>query len=483
MNYELFNRIQFCFNQLDMNKEQIGRELNLSPTTVRKWLRIETYGQRTYSKRSSKLDAYKERIDELLKVCPDYSGQQILQLLKSEGFNGARSILHDYLQKIRPKARKAFLTLNFPPGESAQVDWGVAGYIKIGRKRRKVSYFVMVLCYSRMMFVKFALSEAQESWNECHREAFEYFGGVPKKVIVDNCKTAVISHKAGEPVVFNNRYIDLANHYGFEIVACNVRQPQEKGRVENGVGYVRKNFINGRKLEQFDLLNLEAREWLDNVSNIRVHGTTNRKPVEMHKEETLQKLPIHPYDCSRRVSVKINKMYRVRFDSNTYSVPAEYVYEDGIIEASVSKVRIWAKNRVIAEHQRCFDRGIDISNQQHDNNALIQHRKRAEEQKMIAWLLKLTHKSEEFCQKLNSRSLRPILEYRKLFALGQIYKQSEIAQGIEDALKFNACSAAYVQNILEQKELDTIGPLHVPHKTDLLKITLNSPNINIYEGR
>jgi len=482
MNYELFNRLKFCFKELNMNKEQIARELNLSSTTVRKWLKLEKYPQRSYGQRGSKIDPFKERVDELLKICPDYSGQQVLRMIKSEGFKGSRSLLNDYLQKIRPKAKKAFLTLNFPPGNSAQVDWGLAGYLKIGNKRRKVSYFVMVLCYSRMMFVKFTLSEAQEAWSECHKEAFEYFGGVSKKVVVDNCKTAVISHKSGESVVFNNRYLDLANHYGFEIVACNVRQPQEKGRVENGVGYVRKNFLNGRKLAPFDLLNIEVREWLDYVANLRIHGTTNRKPFEMHKEENLHKLPIHPYDCTRKVSVKINKMYRVRFDSNTYSVPAEYIYEDATIEASLNKIRIWAKNRVIAEHQRCFERGVDISDQQHDK-ILIQHRKRAEEQKMIAWLLKLTYKAEEFCQKLNSRSLRPVLEYRKLFALGQIYNEREISQAIEDALKFNACSAAYVQNILEQKELNTVGPLHVPHKTDLLKITLNSPNINIYEGR
>lgn len=482
MNYELYHRIHFCFNQLNMNKNQIARELKMSPTTVRKWLKIENYGQRNYAQRSSKVDPFKSRIEQLLKQCPEYSAMQIYGLIKTEGFEGGRSIVTTYVATIRPKEKKAFLTLHFDPGEAAQVDWGVAGYIEIDGRKRKVSYFVMILCYSRMMFVKFCLTEAQEAWSECHREAFEYLGGVPKKVMVDNCKTAVISHKAGEAVIFNNAYIDLANHYGFKIVACNVRQPQEKGRVENGVGYVRKSFINGRNLVPFELLNLEVETWLNEVANVRLHGTTKQKPTELWKNENLQKLPIHPYECVVRTPVKINKMYRVRFDTNTYSVPAEYVYEDAILEVSTTLIRVWAKNRLIAEHQRCFARNKDLNDPQHDS-ALIQNRKRAEEKKMVAWLFRVTHEAEVFYQKMTARTLNTIAELRQLYALGQIYSQDQLAHAIEDALTFDACNAAYVRNILEQKKLNQVGPLHVPHKRDALDLTLDTPNINIYEER
>ena len=482
MNYDLFNKIHFCFNQLKMNKDQIARELEISPTTVRKWLGVEHYGQRSYKKRLSILDPFKDRIDQLIQLNSKYSARQIHRLIQSEGFKGGRDTVTRYVATIRPKNRKAFLTLIFDPGEAAQVDWGVAGYIDIEGKKRKVSYFVMVLCHSRMMFVKFCLTEAQEAWSECHREAFEYFGGIPEKVMVDNCKTAVISHKAGQTVIFNNAYVDLANHYDFKIVACNVRQPQEKGRVENGVGYVRKSFINGRKLEPFELLNLEVRSWLDDVANIRIHGTTDQKPQDLLASENLKKLPIHPYDCTVKLTAKINKMYRIRYDTNTYSVPAEYVYEDAIVEVSCTAIRIWAKDRMIAEHPRCFARHKDINNPQHDQ-ALIKNRHRAEEQKMMAWLLRLSHKAEAFYNKMSARSLKPIPELRQLYALGQCYTHDEIAQAVEDALGFDACNAAYVRNILEQKELNQVGPLHVPHKNDALKITLDRPNINIYEGR
>jgi transposase len=482
MDYETFHRLHFCSKNLGMNKEQIARSLQISSTTVHKWLKMERFSGRKYARRESKLDPFKMRIDELLKVCPTYKTGQIFHLLKSEGFTGGKTIVKDYLADIRPKLKKAFLTLNFPPGESAQVDWGVAGYMKIGDKQRKVSYFVMVLCHSRMMFVKFCLTEAQEAWNECHREAFEYFGGVPSKVMVDNCKTAVISHKSGENVIFNNSYIDLSVYYGFKIVACNVRQPQEKGRVENAVGYVRSSFLNGRKIEPFELLNIESRQWLDQVANVRIHGTTKRSPKELLASENLQKLPINPYDCTHKLAVKINKMYRVHYDSNTYSVPAEYVFEDAIVEVSTNKICISAKNRIIAEHLRCYDRQVDIVDVQHDR-MLIEQRKRAEEQKMLDWLLKLSHQSEAFYGILSSRSLSPIQELRQLYALGQLYERTDIAQAIEDALQLQVCNAAYVRNILEQKERQQMGPLHISHKTDALKISLESPNLNIYEGR
>ena len=163
----------------------------------------------------------------MLRRYSGYTAQQVFQEIKTQGYPGGYSLVKEYLRKVRPKAREAYLTLHFKPGESAQVDWGVAGYILIDGKKRKVSFFVMIMSHSRAIFVYFTLSEAQEFWLECHQRSFEYFGGIPTEVMVDNCKTAVISHR-DKDVVYNKHYIDFANHYGFKIVACRVRQPQEK---------------------------------------------------------------------------------------------------------------------------------------------------------------------------------------------------------------------------------------------------------------
>lgn len=484
INYEQYHEIHFCFHKLNMSKEQIGKSLNLSATTVREWLERDRYTKPAKRKSRSKLDPFKEHIKELLVQCPDYSGAQIRQMITKEGYEGSRTILNDYLQLIRPKARKAYLSLNFPAGESAQVDWGVAGYIDIDGRRRKVSYFVMVLCYSRMMYVQFTLGEAQEFWLDCHKNSFEYFGGVPLKVMVDNCKTAVINHRPGEAVEFNNHYVDFARHYGFRIIACNVRQPQEKGRVENGVGYVRKNFIVGRKLKPFELLNIEVKTWLDDVANKRIHGTTGKSPATLLPEDKLQKLPLQPYRCSVRKAVKINKLFRVRHDANTYSVPAEYAFESATIEAFTDRYIIWCKERIIAEHARYFGSRKDIENPLHCSS-LIENRKRASEQKIMQWLLRLSPKAEEFYKELEKRSLNKINELRKIAALVTSYSEQEIALALDDAVKFQACNAEYIRNIIDQKRqaLPEAGPLHISHKSDQLYLQLPPPNLNIYEGK
>ena len=126
-----------------------------------------------------------------------------------------------------------------------------------------------------------------EHFLSCHQHAFEYFDGVVRQVWVDNCKVAVLSRAEGS-VVFNPRYLDFANHYGFQIRPCGVGQPQEKGRVENGVGYVKKNFLNGLELSDFKSINAAARYWLDNVANVRVHGQTQKTPQELFAQEQLK---------------------------------------------------------------------------------------------------------------------------------------------------------------------------------------------------
>ena len=485
ISYEQFYEIHFCAKQLSMSPEQIGAKLSLSPTTVRNWLKRGSFSKSSpRQERKSKLDPFKEKISELLRQCPDFSGAQILHLIQKEGFTGGKTILNDYLANIRPVRRKAYLSLYFPAGDSAQVDWGVAGYIEIDGRRRKVSYFVMVLCYSRMMYVQFTLGESQEFWLECHKNAFEYFGGVPHKVMVDNCKTAILQHLPGRDIEYNPHYVDFAGHYGFRIIACNVRQPQEKGRVENGVGFVRKSFLKGRRLEPFELLNIEIRDWLDNTASQRIHGTTSRKPVDMLAEETLQPLPLESYTCSQKIHCKVNKLFRVRYAGNTYSVPAEYAFEQAVVEVFTDKLLVWSKGRVIAEHQRYFGSKKDIENPAHAAR-LIEQRKRAEEQKLFNWLLRLSHRAEEFLQELKKRAVSPINDIRKISALTQVYSEQEISQALEDSLQFQACSAEYIRNILEQKQrlLPEPGPLHISHKTDLLQIETSIPDFTVYEEK
>src|SRR6185369_10778875 len=153
----------------------------------------------------------------------------------------------------------AFLTLAFAPGECAQVDWGEWGSLKVGSCRRRLSFFVIVLCYSRKLYVEFTVSQTMEHFLACHQRALDFFGGTPHKIMVDNLKSAVLRRLLGQAPVFNARYLEFAAHYGFQIRACGVAKGNEKGRVENAVGYVKKNLLNGLDIPGLSALNLAAR--------------------------------------------------------------------------------------------------------------------------------------------------------------------------------------------------------------------------------
>ena len=284
IDYELYSKINHLRQNEGLTARQIARELSLDVRTILKWLAETRFKPRQGTPRTSKLDPFKQDIVRMLEAHP-YSAVQIFQSIREQGFTGRYSIVKDYVRKVRPPKTRAFLTLSFAPGECAQVDWGVHGSVNVGGTRRRLSFFVMVLCYSRLMYVEFTVSQTMEHFLGCHQNAFEYFGRVPKKIMVDNLKSAVLKRIVGKAPVFNPKYLDFANHYGFSIAACNVGKGNEKGRVENGVGYVKKNLLAGLEIPDFTAIHPAARHWLDSVANVRTHGETRQPPIARFEDE------------------------------------------------------------------------------------------------------------------------------------------------------------------------------------------------------
>lgn len=151
-------------------------------------------------RRGSQLDPFKAYIVRLLETHP-YSAQQIFQRLREQGFEGGFTLVKDYVRRVRPPRHEAFLKLSFAPGEAAQVDWGEYGSIQVGSTRRRLSFFVMVLCYSRLMYVEFTVSQTMEHFLACHQHAFAAFQGCPARLMIDNLKSAVLSRVVGEAPV------------------------------------------------------------------------------------------------------------------------------------------------------------------------------------------------------------------------------------------------------------------------------------------
>jgi len=483
IDYERYCQIKDYHDNRHLTVAQIARELHLDKRTVERWVAAEKFQPRKAAPRASKLDAYKKQIVRWLESHP-YTAAQIFLRLREAGYTGGITIVKDYVHQIRPPRTPAFLTLSFAPGECAQVDWGQFGTISVGNTRRRLSFFVMVLCYSRLLYVEFTVSETMEHFLACHANAFEFFGGVPERIMVDNLRSAVLRHALGQAPVFNPRYKDFADHFGFEIRACGVGQAHEKGRVENAVGYVKKNFLAGLELSDFALVNPAARQWLDTAANVRTHGSTKRQPAEMFKAETLRPRPPQPYDVGTLRSARANCQFRVTVDTNAYSVPAEYAGAALTLKLYPDHLCLYHQDRLIARHVRCYDRRRDFEHPDHPK-ALLAQRRRARDQKLLQRLLSLTPRAEGFYRGLAERRLNILHHVRQIVALSEIYGADKTARAIEDALEFQAFSGEYIANLLEQRQriLPQPGALHLTRRQDLLDLELPEPNLWLYETR
>jgi transposase len=483
ISYEIFCQIRQMFDQKHFSAAQIAAELELDLKTAEKWVNRPTYQRRRPVKRPSKLDPFKGQIIALLERHA-YTAQQVLQEIQTQGYSGAYSILKDFVRLVRPVRKPAYLTLEFAPGECAQADWGSFGSVSVGSTRRRLSFFAMVLCYSRLLYVEFTLGQGMEQFLSCQQNAFTFFGGVPEKVMIDNLKTGVLSHPLGEQAKFHPRYLDFAGHYGFHPVACTVRKANEKGRVENGVGYIKKNFLSGRPITSFAPLNPDARQWLRTVANVRIHGETRRKPLDLFEEEKvrLKALPALPYDAAVLQPVTARNRCRIMFDGNRYSIPHLYASQKLTLKVYPERLCIYHHETLIATHPRSYDRRQDIHNPDHTTELLAQ-RLKARQQTLLLAFLNLTPDAQTYCRKLEEKRLNAPHHIQKIVALSEIYGVDQVARALADALTFEAYGCEYIANILEQRQRTPVTPsaLHLTRRQDLLELEIPPADLTPYD--
>ena len=483
IDYETYVRIRNYFTQDGLNYSQIADELNLDHRTVAKWANEKRYLPRRSAKRPSKLDPFKNDIVRMLEKHP-YSARQIYQRIQQNGFDGGITIVTDYVRKIRPPKTKPYLKLVFAPGECAQVDWGSYGNVRVGSTSRRLSFFVMVLCHSRMMYVEFTVSQTMEHFLGCHQNAFHFFGSLPRKIMVDNLKSAVLKRTLGKDPVFNPRYMDFARHYGFKIVPCNVGKGNEKGIVENAVGYVKKNLLNGLDISDFKIMKPLVQNWLDTVANVRQHSETGRRPVDMFAEEkqSLQPLPIEPYDVGVVKQARASRQFRVTIDTNRYSVPAQLAGVGLTVKLYPDRLCFYHENKLVARHVRSYDRRQDYEHPDHPK-VLLAQRRRARDQKIFMRFLSLSGKAQEYYRQMENRRMNPVHHIRQIVALSEIYPSEQVTRAIEDAFHFKAFSCDYIANLLERRsrQVKEPGALHLTRQSDLLDLAISEPDLSIYD--
>jgi transposase len=486
MDTELWLEIRRLFHRERVARKAIARRLGVDVKTVRRALRAkEPPGTAARGKRPSILDPYKGRIRALLEEHPDLSAVRILEEIRKEGYPGQITVVRLYVATLREKTRQAYLKLTFAPGDAAQVDWGHCGTIEEAGHVRRLSVFAMVLCHSRMLSVTFTLSQSLDELLRGHQEAFRAFSGCPSRVIYDNMRTVVLS-RAEDRIRFHPRFLDFAAHYLFKPVLCRPGQPQEKGRIERAISYIKRNFLAGRSFAGLRDLNAQAKRWLDEVANVRLHGSTRKRPVDLFEEEKslLAALPARPYDTRILRPVLVSPDARVAFETNTYTVPPDVVGKRLVLRASGGEVRVYQGDREVARHVRCFGRHEDIVDPGHVR-AVLTRKTRATASALLARFLSLGASAKAYVEGMVERQLKLAVHVKRLVGLLDLYGKHEMTQALECALGYGAFGAHYVQHLLiEARRRDDRPPpvpLLFPDKPEIEQLSLPEPDLGRYD--
>jgi transposase len=408
------------------------------------------------------LGPYKERIKELLaenKRLPRkqrYTGRKIYQTIQKEGYTGSESTVRGYIARLRQtkKRQKVYLPLEFDPGTDGQVDWG-EGVAIIAGKRVKVQLFYMRLCYSRKLFMMAFPNQKQEAFFEGHVQAFHHFGGIPHRISYDNLKVAVLRILEGRNRQEQEAFTVFRSHYLFESHFCTPGLGNEKGRVEEGVGFGRRNFmVPLPDVATFEELNehLLAQCLADDERRVDRQLVTIGEAWEMERPHLLP-LPARDFDCCVTRPATLNPYCQVVLETNRYSVPADRAYRNLVLKAYPFRVDILHLDEVLASHPRCYDREQDIFDPLHYLPLLEQRPGAFEHAKPIRrWRKEWPPVYERFLGRLQEQSLngQGIREFVRVLKLHRDHPAEVVEQAVKQALEYGCIRADGVELCLRQ---------------------------------
>jgi len=344
--------------------KQIARMTGRSRNTIRKVVKQKVLRQTPAARRASKLDQYKDYVKERFESC-GLSAVRLVEEIRGMGYEGSVIVLRRYLRSLRPRLdRAAKLTVRYetPPGKQAQADWAYCGrFPDAGGKLISIYAFVIVLGFSRMLFVRFTTSMKLAELIRCHLEAFAFFGGWPEQILYDNMKQVRLGREEWNPL-----FLDFANHYGLVPKTCRIRRPRTKGKVERMVDYVKDGFLNGRSFDGLDDLNTQGRNWLDQTANVRIHATTKEQPVVLWRQESLTQLgSISPYQIVDYVPRKADWESFVHFERRRYSVPPQYAGKPLLVGQRGEQIVVRSGDCIVAEHRAGARAGDCVADPDH----------------------------------------------------------------------------------------------------------------------
>lgn len=458
---------------------KISKSLEVSRQTVRKAISttdIPKY-KLTKTKPSPALGKYHDLIKTWLKADETnppkqrHTARRIFDRLVFEyGYTGCESTVRRYINIVKSKPKEVFIPLTVDFGEQAQVDWGKA-FLTIGGRLTRASIFCFRLRASGVPFVAAFPTEKIEAFLAGHQMAFEWLGGVPQECLYDNLKTAVTKilskHERQEHTLFSA----LRSHYLFDSKFCNPAKGNEKGSVENLVGYVRRNaLVPDNGWSSFDELNEHLREWCDKERQRRILKWEQEK---IH----LQPLPLKKYSCSSMSTSVVSSRSLIAFDRNHYSVPSSYVGQTVTLKVLWDKILIFSRDKLVAEHNRCYDQRQVLTKVEHYLTVLEKKPRAVDQAIFVRKLGPVWDKA----RKLLNTSTQNQYELVKILGLFKEFNEEDISNALAKSIELSQLNYAYVRHLLINNTVKLESATIMKLPIYLEKYRAKYPDLKMYD--
>jgi transposase len=431
----------------------IAGQLGLHHTTVQRVLRHTGVDPKVVAPRPSMADPFVPFIVEQLEKYPGLRASRLFVMIKERGYPGGPDHLRRIVSRLRPKKpAEAFQRLRTMPGEQAQVDWAHFGKLTVGRAQRPLWAFVMVLSYSRRLFLRFFPGASMPFFVRGHVEAFAEFSGVSRVLLYDNLKSAVLE-RHGDAIRFHPTLLAMSAHYRFEPRPVAVARGNEKGRVERAIRYIRDAFFAARSFTDLADLNRQAAEWTATSAVDRPWVEDRERTVRQAFEDErgiLLPMPSEPFPAHERVEVEVGKTPYVRFDLNDYSVPHNRTQRTLVVFADLETVRIAEGNDVVATHARSWDRGQQLEQRDHLER-LADEKRRAREHRGLDRLARSVRSSQAFLRLVAERGDNVGSTTARLLQILDTAGAAELEEALVEALERDTVHVGAVRQIVDRR--------------------------------
>jgi transposase len=464
----------------------IARQLGLHHSTVR---RVLVQGGVTAARgrcRPSKLEPYVALIQKTLEQYPSLTASRLYQMVKERGYVGSQDHFRHVVALYRPRpSAEAYLRLRTLIGEQAQVDWASFGKLRTGSGWRPLMAFVMVLSWSRQIFLHFFLNARMENFLRGHQAAFSAWQGCPRVLLYDNLKSAVLERE-GNAIRFNPTLLAFAAHYRFEPRPVAVARGNEKGRVEKAISYARQAFFAGRTVTDLAQLNAQAVEWCQGLAAERrcpEDRTLSVGEAFLQERSHLLALPEHEFPTEERLPVAVGKTPYVRFDGNDYSVPHTHVRRTLVAVGTPQIVRILDGPELLATHWRSYGHHDQIEDPAH-LAALVDAKRQASQHRGVDRLRRAVPRTEQLYALLAERGEKLSSATAALLRLLDQYGPTELDRAIAEALAKDSPHPHTIRLVLErnQEGQPPCLPLTLPDDPRLRELVVRPPDLGSYDA-